>query len=113
MVLFLLCTLLTNEKRVMRVLLANKRLVLPVVALVKLGFESCAVGLGALLLDGGGGVNKILSKKKINISTIVHVKVKIGKYYLLLLFFLFLLGLDAQVAGEEAGELLKHLGGHL
>ena len=60
---FLLCTLLTNEKRVMRVLLTNKRRASPVVALVKLGLESRAVGLGALLLDGGGGVNKVLSKK--------------------------------------------------
>ena len=34
-------------------------------------------------------------------------------HYLLLFFFLLLLCLDAQVAGEEAGELLKHFGGHL
>ena len=29
----------------------------PIVALVKFGFKSSTVGLGALLLDGGGGVN--------------------------------------------------------
>ena len=33
--------------------------------------------------------------------------------YFLLFFFLFLLGLHAQIAGKEAGELLEHLRGHL
>ena len=47
----------------MRALLTNKSRASPVVALVKLGLEGRAVGLGALLLDGGGGVNKVLSKK--------------------------------------------------
>ena len=36
----------------------------PVVALVKFGFERGTVGLGALLLDGGCWVNKVLRKKR-------------------------------------------------
>ena len=32
--------------------------------------------------------------------------------YLLIFFLLLLFCLDAQVAGEEAGELLEHFGGH-
>ena len=37
----------------------------PVIALVELGFEGGAVGLGTLLLDGGGGINQVLSARMI------------------------------------------------
>ena len=79
----------------------------PVIALVELGFEGGAVGLGALLLDGGGGINQVLSARMIKNLTYEFMS------YFLLFFFLFLLGLHAQIAGKEAGELLEHLRGHL